>query len=64
MADHLDDYINAVAPAMALKVEDAWRPAVRSNLDVSLRLAQLVDEFPLPDETESAAIYSASDRDA
>ncbi|QPF84308.1 DUF4089 domain-containing protein [Bradyrhizobium genosp. L] len=59
MADPLDDYIDAVAHAMALPLEDAWRPAVRANLDVSLRLARLVDEFPLPDETESAAIYSA-----
>ncbi|MBR0697298.1 DUF4089 domain-containing protein [Bradyrhizobium lablabi] len=59
MADHLDDYIDAVASAMALPVEDAWRPAVRANLEVSLRLARLVDEFPLPDETEPAGIYSA-----
>ncbi|MBR0753190.1 DUF4089 domain-containing protein [Bradyrhizobium jicamae] len=59
MADQLDDYINAVAAAMALPVEDAWRPAVRANLDVSLRLAKLVDDFPLPDETEAASIYSA-----
>jgi hypothetical protein len=59
MADHLDDYINAVASAMALPVDDAWRPAVRANLEVSLRLARLVDEFPLPDEAVSAAIYSA-----
>lgn len=59
MADPLDDYMTAVAHAMALPLEDAWRPAVRANLEVSLRLARLVDEFPLPDETESAAIYSA-----
>jgi hypothetical protein len=59
MADHLDDYIDAVARAMALPLEDAWRPAVRANLEVSFRLARLVDEFPLPDEAESAAIYSA-----
>ena len=59
MADQLDDYINAVAGAMALPVEDAWRPAVRANLEVSLRLAKLVDDFPLPDETEAASIYSA-----
>ena len=59
MADQLDDYMNAVARAMALPLEDAWRPAVRANLDVSLRLARLVDEFPLPDDAESAAIYSA-----
>jgi len=58
-ADHLDNYIDAVATALALPVEEAWRPAVRANLDVSLRLAKLVDEFPLPDETEPASIFSA-----
>ncbi|KWV58767.1 hypothetical protein AS156_03195 [Bradyrhizobium macuxiense] len=57
--DHLDDYIDAAARAMALPLEDGWRPAVRANLDVSLRLARLVDEFPLPDDAVSAAIYSA-----
>jgi hypothetical protein len=57
--DHLDHFIDAVSKALALPVEDAWRPAVRANLEVSLRLARLVDEFPLPDETEPASIYSA-----
>lgn len=58
-ADHLDPYIDAVAAALGLPVEDAWRPAVRANLEVSLRLARLVDEFPLPDEAEPASIYGA-----
>jgi hypothetical protein len=58
-ADPLDDYIDAVANALALPINDAWRPAVRANLEVSLRLARLVDEFALPDETESASVYSA-----
>jgi hypothetical protein len=58
MTDHLDNYMDAVARAMALPLEDAWRPAVRANLEVSQRLARLVDEFPLPDDTESAAIYA------
>ena len=40
-------------------MEESWRPAVRANLDVSLRLARLVDEFALPDETEPASVYSA-----
>ncbi len=57
--DSLDHYIDAVAKALALPVEDAWRPAVRANLDVSLKLARLVDGFALPDETEPASIYSA-----
>jgi hypothetical protein len=58
-ADHLDSYIDAVATALALPVEAAWRPAIRANLEVSLRLARLVDEFPLPDETEPASIFAA-----
>ena len=58
-ADPLDDYIDSVAQALALRVEEAWRPAVRANLEVSLRLGRMVDEFTLPDEAEPASVYSA-----
>ena len=58
-SDPLDDYIDAVAKALALPVSDAWKPAVRANLEVSLRLARLVDEFALPDETEPASVFAA-----
>ena len=58
-SDPLDDYIDAVAEALALPIEDSWRPAVRANLEVSLRLARLVDEFSLPDETEPASVFAA-----
>jgi hypothetical protein len=58
-ADSLDDYINAVGKALALPIADAWKPAVKANLEVSLRLARLVDEFPLPDETEPASVFAA-----
>jgi len=55
----LDAYIDAVSKALALPVEDAWKPAVRANLEVSLRLARLVDEFTLPDESEPASVFAA-----
>jgi Protein of unknown function (DUF4089) len=58
-ADPLDDFIDAAAKALALPIEDAWRPAVRANLEVSLKLARLVDEFALPDETEPASVFTA-----
>ena len=58
-ADSLDDYIEAVARALALPVEAAWKPAVKTNLEVSLRLARQVDEFVLPDETEPANVFTA-----
>ena len=58
-ADPLDDYFDAVAHALALPVEDAWKPAVKANLEISLRLARLVDEFALSDETEPASVFAA-----
>jgi hypothetical protein len=57
--DTLDDYIDAVASALALPIEDGWRPAIRANLDVSLKMGRMVDEFALPDETEPASVFTA-----
>jgi hypothetical protein len=57
--DPLDDYIAAAARALDLKVEPAWRPAIRANLEVTLRLGNLVTEFPLPDEAEPAPVFRA-----
>jgi hypothetical protein len=58
-ADPLDEYIDAAAKALRLPVEPAWKPSVKANLDVSLRLARLVDEFALPDEAEPASVFAA-----
>lgn len=55
--DPLDTYIDAVAGALALPVEAAWKPAIGANLDVTLKMARMVQEFPLPDEIEPACIY-------
>ena len=59
VTDPLVDYIDAVAKALALPIEQAWKPAVRANLAVTLKLAGLVDEFALPDETEPASVFAA-----
>jgi hypothetical protein len=57
--NQLDTFIDAVSASLGLEIEEAWKPAVRANLEVTLRLAKLVDEFPLPDEIEPAEIYEA-----
>jgi hypothetical protein len=59
ISDPLDEYIDAVSKALALPVDAAWKPAVKANLEVSLRLARLVDEFPLSDEAEPASVFAA-----
>jgi Protein of unknown function (DUF4089) len=58
-ADPLDDYIDAVSKALALPIGPAWKPTVRANLEVSLRIARLVDEFALSDEAEPASVFAA-----
>ena len=57
--DELDRYIAAAADALDLRIEEAWKPAVRSNLEVTLKFARLVEEFTLPDEIEPAEIYES-----
>lgn len=59
MSDKLDDYIDALSAALSLPINPAWKPAVKMNLEVSLRMARLVDEFSFPDEAEPAPIYVA-----
>lgn len=59
MAEPLDDYIDAVSSVLCLPVEDAWKPTIRANLAVTLKMARMVDEFVLPDESEPASIYAA-----
>jgi hypothetical protein len=59
MPDPLDDYIDAAGRALQLPIDPAWKPAVRANLEVTLRLAALVTEFALPDEAEPAPVFRA-----
>lgn len=59
MSDPLDAYIDAAAHTLGISFEDGWKPAVRANLDVTLKFARAVQEFPLPDEVEPASIYEA-----
>jgi hypothetical protein len=40
-------------------MEPGWLPAVRANLDVTLKHATLVAEFELPDNAEPAPIFAA-----
>jgi hypothetical protein len=55
----LDQLIDAGAAALALPIEAEWKPAIRGNLAVTLRLANMVAEFPLPDEAEPAPTFEA-----
>ena len=57
--DELDELIDAVAAALALPLDPDWLPAVKANLETTLKMAQTVEEFPLFDEAEPASIFRA-----
>jgi hypothetical protein len=55
----LDDLIVAAAAALALPLDPQWLPAIKANLEVTLRLAATVAEFDLPDEADPAPVFTA-----
>jgi 1-carboxybiuret hydrolase subunit AtzG-like protein len=57
--DPLDDFIDVAARLLGLPLEPAWRPAVRANLEITLRLGAQVEAFDLPDEAEPAPVFAA-----
>ena len=57
--DPLDAFVDASAHALDLKIEPAWRGTVKANLAVTVALAALFTDFPLPDDAEPAPIFSA-----
>lgn len=57
--DPLDEYIDAVSAAMSLPIREEWRQSIRANLNVTLSMARMVEQFQLPDESEPAHVYRA-----
>jgi Protein of unknown function (DUF4089) len=57
--DPLDDFVDASADALGLKIEPVWKGAVKANLAVTFALAALFADFPLPDDAEPAPVFMA-----
>ena len=59
MTDPIDALIDSGCTLLGIKTDPAWLPTIRQNLEVTLRLAALVDDFKLPDETDPAPVFRA-----
>ena len=57
--DTMEQLIEAAAKALELPVEAAWLPAIKANLEVTLRFGNQVASFPLPDDAEPAFVFEA-----
>jgi 1-carboxybiuret hydrolase subunit AtzG-like protein len=58
-ADAVETLIIAAGEALALPIEASWRAGVTFNLQLLLKHAALIGEFPLADEAEPAPVFRA-----
>ena len=58
-SDPLDTLVDASAHALNLPLDPAWKGAIKTNLDVNLRMAAAFADFPLPDDAEPAPVFVA-----
>ena len=57
--DAIDLLVTAGAQALGLALDPALQGSVKFNLQLILRHAALVDEFPLPDDAEPGPVFHA-----
>ncbi|KYC36150.1 hypothetical protein WA1_41160 [Scytonema hofmannii PCC 7110] len=48
----VEDYVDLMAVLLDLKLQDEYRDGVVANFERIRAIAQVVNEFPLPDELE------------
>jgi hypothetical protein len=58
-SDQLDAFIAVAARVLDLPAQQAWLPAIKANLRVTLQHAAAVTEFELPDDAEPAPVFRA-----
>lgn len=52
-----DAVIDAMAPLMQLTISPDHRPGVKANLKTAAKMAALVEQVRLPDDSEPAPVY-------
>ncbi len=55
--DRLDDVIEEIGRSLGFKIDKAWKPAIRANLQVTLRHGAFVTAFAMDDEAEPASVF-------
>ncbi len=55
--DLIAEYVDRVANLIELSIDPEYRPSVVANMTRLAQVAQLVNEFPLPEEIEAATVF-------
>lgn len=51
------EYVDRMAELMDLPIDPDYRPGVVDNITRIVAIAQVVNEFPLPDTIEAAPVF-------
>lgn len=57
--DKIEEYVDRMAELINLPLDSSHRPGVIANFEKLAEIAQLVTEFPLPEEIEAAPSFQA-----
>ena len=52
-----DAFLIAAASVLGIPLDPTWHEAIRLHLQLSLRMAAMVQAFALPDDAEPAPVY-------
>lgn len=52
-----DAVIDAMAPLLQLRIDDAFRAGIKANLKTAAKMAALVEQTKLEDDAEKAPVY-------
>ena len=55
----LETYLLSAGALLGIPIEPEWTASIQANLKATLRLAEQVGEFELPDESEPAPVFEA-----
>jgi hypothetical protein len=55
----LDSFIASASAVLGIAIDPSWQDAIRFHLGMSLRMAELVGGFALPDEADPAPVFAA-----
>jgi hypothetical protein len=58
-ADAVETLVTAAGQALALPIDPSWRAGVTFNLQLLLKHAASIGDFPLPDDAEPAPVFRA-----
>ena len=56
-SDPLDALIETTGRALGIKIDPAWLPAIRANLQVTFRLGAMVTALTLADDAEPGPVF-------